>query len=197
MRKEALIKKRGHRCEKCGLDKWLGKDIPLEKHHEKPPSERDEDIRLYCPNCHALTANYRGKAIKTVNSISDTTFKKAANKCKNIRQLLITLGLVPKGGNYATAKTRLQKLGLYDKFQPKSFAKICVNCGVEFWGRGKFCGHSCANKYNQTSANKSSTKWPPIPVLRRMVEVMGYSETGRQLGVSDNGVRKHLQIWTV
>ena len=51
-------------CEECGLTEWLGNPIPLEIHHinGKNTDNRLENLRLLCPNCHALTNNYRGRA---------------------------------------------------------------------------------------------------------------------------------------
>ena len=50
-------------CEQCGLAKWLGKPIPLELHHINGVNNdnRLPNLQLLCPNCHALTENYRGK----------------------------------------------------------------------------------------------------------------------------------------
>lgn len=50
------------RCEKCGCTEWLGKQIPLEMHHinGENTDNRIENLQLLCPNCHALTRNYRG-----------------------------------------------------------------------------------------------------------------------------------------
>jgi hypothetical protein len=52
-----------HVCERCGLDEWLGGPIPLELDHVDgdPRNNVIENIRLLCPNCHALTPTYRGK----------------------------------------------------------------------------------------------------------------------------------------
>lgn len=52
-----------HRCECCGLTEWVGNPIPLELHHVNGirNDQRIENLRLLCPNCHALTENYRGK----------------------------------------------------------------------------------------------------------------------------------------
>jgi len=51
-------------CHCCGLSEWMGKVIPLEIHHinGKNTDNRLENLMLLCPNCHALTDNYRGRA---------------------------------------------------------------------------------------------------------------------------------------
>ena len=52
------------RCEKCGLEKWQGQVIPLEIHHINGinTDNQIDNLQLLCPNCHALTENYRGRA---------------------------------------------------------------------------------------------------------------------------------------
>ena len=51
-------------CEKCGLDRWQSQPIPLEIHHINGNNmdNRLENLQLLCPNCHALTKNYRGRS---------------------------------------------------------------------------------------------------------------------------------------
>lgn len=55
-----------HKCEHCGLETWLNQPIPLELHHKDGNKDNNtfENYELLCPNCHALTASYRGKNSK-------------------------------------------------------------------------------------------------------------------------------------
>ncbi|WP_394335379.1 HNH endonuclease [Hymenobacter amundsenii] len=60
-----LLKERwkSHQCERCELREWQGTPIPLELHHVNGVNNdhRVENLQLLCPNCHAQTANYRGR----------------------------------------------------------------------------------------------------------------------------------------
>jgi hypothetical protein len=54
-----------HRCEACNLIRWRGRSIPLELDHIDGDRTNNElqNLRLLCPNCHALTPTYRGRNI--------------------------------------------------------------------------------------------------------------------------------------
>lgn len=71
--KNRLLKEglKEHKCELCGGVEWQGFKIPLELHHTNGnhSDNRIENLQLLCPNCHALTDNYRGKNIsKKINN---------------------------------------------------------------------------------------------------------------------------------
>jgi len=55
-----------HRCECCQSATWLGRPVPLELHHKDGDRTNNvlSNIELLCPNCHALTDNYRGSKKK-------------------------------------------------------------------------------------------------------------------------------------
>ena len=50
-------------CSHCTNTTWLGAPIPLELDHKDGDSQNNciTNLRLLCPNCHALTPTYRGK----------------------------------------------------------------------------------------------------------------------------------------
>lgn len=58
-----------HRGENCRRATWLGQPIPLELDHVNGQRDdnRLENLRLLCPNCHALTPTYRGRNIGNGN----------------------------------------------------------------------------------------------------------------------------------
>lgn len=64
---QRLIKERvkERKCERCKRTEWEGVPIPLELHHINGTrtDNRIGNLQLLCPNCHALTDNYRGKNI--------------------------------------------------------------------------------------------------------------------------------------
>ncbi len=59
------------RCEGCGMESWQGHPIPLELDHINGDryDNRLENLRVLCPNCHALTANYRARNIGRKTSL--------------------------------------------------------------------------------------------------------------------------------
>jgi hypothetical protein len=117
---DALSFVRGRHCEKCQEAEWLGQPIPLEVHHEDgdPLNNEMDNLTLLCPNCHALTNNYRGKNINAgLQKVSDDDFAKALQDNPNIRQALITLGLTAKGDNYRRAREIIFKYNILHLMQ--------------------------------------------------------------------------------
>ncbi len=61
--KKRLLKERGCSCESCGLHTWMDKPIPLELEHVDGNNRNNskDNLKLLCPNCHALTPTWRRK----------------------------------------------------------------------------------------------------------------------------------------
>lgn len=58
--KHHLINLRGNKCECCNNAEWLGQLIKLEVHHidGHKGNNKEDNLQLLCPNCHAYTDNY-------------------------------------------------------------------------------------------------------------------------------------------
>jgi predicted nucleic acid-binding Zn ribbon protein len=61
--KKVLIELRGYECESCHNTQWLGQPVPLELEHVDGNHENNllKNLKLLCPNCHALTPTYKSK----------------------------------------------------------------------------------------------------------------------------------------
>lgn len=59
-----------HQCEMCKLFTWMEVPIPLELHHLDGNRFNNTlvNLKLLCPNCHALTDNYRAKNIRNLSA---------------------------------------------------------------------------------------------------------------------------------
>ncbi len=57
---------KNHQCEKCLREDWLDGKIPLELHHVDGDHYNNnlDNLKLLCPNCHALEENNSGAARK-------------------------------------------------------------------------------------------------------------------------------------
>lgn len=56
-----------HKCYGCGKSRWQGHPIPIELDHINGDHKDNSlcNLRILCPNCHALTPTYRGKNKRT------------------------------------------------------------------------------------------------------------------------------------
>ena len=63
--KNRLLKEKilNHQCNNCKKTTWLNNPIPIELHHKDGDHSNNNlnNLELLCPNCHALTDNYRAK----------------------------------------------------------------------------------------------------------------------------------------
>lgn len=101
--KKVLINERGHICENCNLSDWLCEPIPLELEHKDGDNRNNvkDNLLLLCPNCHAKTKFYRGKNKNSGKiKVTDEQIITELKKNISIRQVLLNVGLTPKGAIY-------------------------------------------------------------------------------------------------
>lgn len=61
-RKRVMMEQDG-KCNKCGIDSWMGKPISLELEHIDGNNKNNDrsNLECLCPNCHAQTSTWRGR----------------------------------------------------------------------------------------------------------------------------------------
>ena len=52
-----------NRCERCGIEEWLGAPLSMALHHVNGDGSdnRLENLQMLCPNCHSQTENFAGR----------------------------------------------------------------------------------------------------------------------------------------
>jgi|APGre2960657444_1045066.scaffolds.fasta_scaffold28600_4 hypothetical protein len=103
-----------YHCDICSLTEWNGQHITLELDHIDGVRDNNalNNLRWLCPNCHSQTPTFRGynKTLTGKAKVSDQELLTAYDKCSNIRQTLIEVGLAPKGGNYERMKKLIARM---------------------------------------------------------------------------------------
>lgn len=103
--KKRIILEQNEKCNKCGLNEWLGEKLIFELEHIDGNHHNNErnNLEALCPNCHSLTPTWRGRNKKKNNKnkvTDDMLFKALLKHNFNMRQALLSVGLAAKGGNY-------------------------------------------------------------------------------------------------
>ena len=157
--KQRLIKEniKPHKCECCGRSQWEGYEIPLELHHINGinTDNRLENLQLLCPNCHALTDNYRSRNKTeykaTISQKHQELVIKTINNTKpkdRIKNHCIVCGKETKNKKYCSyecchqdsRKVNITKEQLIQDFKEiKSFLGVAKKYGITDNGIRKWC----------------------------------------------------------
>jgi len=177
--KKRLIGERGHKCECCQKEMWLGGQIVLELDHINGDRDNNsrENLQLLCPNCHALTPTYRGK-----NVGEHAKHHRAACHQRHRESKIAS-------GQYAyKEQAGLNKKKQANKTRPVKVA-LCIKCNAQIGGNTKTqmctdCSHKSSRKVER----------PDIDVLIKEIQGSSFLSVGKKYGVSDNAIRKWLRV---
>lgn len=211
--KSYLIRVHGYRCWECGLSEWMGKPMPLEIDHINGVSNdnRENNLRILCSNCHAQTPTFRNrkrdadvidslvKGSGVINNLNtsvycvlcrypcqtDEYWHDYCNRCCDcgVPTRRLRCGVCGTGTESPTRKNKSKRSG---RPRVKRPPKFCL-CGKQISSTATRC-KSCAVRSRGTKIN-----WPPVNELLDMLSKSNYTRVGKQLGVSDNAIRKHLK----
>ena len=171
--KNKLIRERGHRCERCKNTEWLGEAITIELEHVDGNNTNNvnDNLLLLCPNCHSLTPTWKNKNRKLDSCECGNSKLTRRRWCDICRE----------------EKLRLDANGVYirKRAHQSEFNPNFCRCGKQINAKSKRC-NECQHEDQQR------IQWPDHADLIAMVSASNFSAVSRELGVSDNAIRKRL-----
>lgn len=75
----------------------------------------------------------------------------------------------------------------------RRFQNECADCSASIGYYSTYC-KPCAGRRNGLKARR--IEWPDIDWLVQRVEEIGYKKCGKELGISDNAIRKHIKVYS-
>jgi hypothetical protein len=198
-----------HRCEKCNNTQWNNSIIPLELHHINGDSNDNElsNLQLLCCNCHAQTDNYKSKNRSTSKhgrNITDEKLIDMINSSNSISEILRKLGnnrsvflrnrckkLIEDRKAFLIKRKKKEETNRREK--TIKIQQACCDCGCILQKSSKKVKR-CRNCHFKYIENPNR---PSLEILISNIEKIGYVETGKKYGVSDNGIRKWLKYFNI
>lgn len=155
-------------CSECGLSEWRGKPAPLALDHINGIRTDNslKNLRILCYNCHGQTETFGSKnQNKRLTCICGRKRISTSGKCNH------------KKDN-----------GDIDYVASKK-VKLCADCKHKIYGSSTRC-LKCEN--NRKSENLK-INYPSINIILNNIGLKGVQKYAKEIGVSDNGLRKHLK----
>ena len=173
--KEGLLLKK---CYVCGISEWRGQQLSLELEHKNGNrhDNRIENLELLCPNCHSLTATYRGRGKRQV------CVPKRKEKFGIEDNIAIDI-----------PREELQKMIIEEPIK-----NVCKKIGfsyretIRYLRKNSFIIPSSRQK-NETKRKFNVSK----EELEKLISTTSMLAIGRMFGVSGNAVRKRAKLFGI
>jgi|APCry1669188910_1035180.scaffolds.fasta_scaffold23093_1 5-methylcytosine-specific restriction endonuclease McrA len=175
-----------HQCECCLQTTWKDVPIPLELDHINGNSSdnRLENLQIICPNCHALTSNYRGKnknksALAEIREVEYRKFRETPVEIRGNPE--------PSLQNYLLEGQETR----HGKSKSSIIIRFCKSCKKEIHKKNKYCSKECYR--NDTSENI-----PKVPEILSTFKIYkNFTQVGKHFNVSDNAVKKWIKKYGI
>lgn len=157
---------------------WLGNKITLQLEHKNGDNRdhRLENLEFLCPNCHSVTLTWGGRNIKNrrVKVKNEPFIRKLQLDKENLLE-----NILPQCNSSKE---------VFDKY------KLVVQ-GRSYEGLDAILNEHINHPNVIDFIKRKEVKvvsYPPLSALLEMVKARGFSQVGRELGCSDNAIRKYL-----
>lgn len=169
--KKYIVDYMGGKCHRCG---WNEHQSGLVPHHVDP-------------NKKSFGLSTGGKTVKW--KALEEECKKCILLCNNCHNVVHALNM-----DFYFNPENIPDYGTFDDPTAHGRPKInknCLDCGTPVSPMAYRC-RSCTGRANALKGHKID--WPPVEELIKRIKNSSYLNVAKELGVSDNGLRKHIKI---
>jgi len=177
----------GGECQRCH---WTGHQAALVPHHVVPES-KDKTFKIYNTNSWVRTKIEMDKCVLLCSNCHFIVHSTSDPKWMGDASIIPSRDDSKLSRSYSNCGRCKDRIRLGSRWC-KSCAGVlshlnrCKDCGARIYIKSKRC-NDCNGKINQKIA------WPCSCELIEMVKIKNYSVAGRDLGVSDNAIRKRIK----
>ena len=184
-------------CESCKLSYWFDKPIPLELHHLNGDrfDNRLDNLKILCPNCHAMTENHAGKAAKKENI--NIHLKKSLQQIEDNKINNNPVSILVFENTESYVKWKQENQALQNLINPDNNSKIkhknCLYCNSPLTGcfQDMYCSRKC---YWQASRK---VERPSKEKLQQLIWKKPTTQLAKDFGVSDKAIEKWCKAYEI